>query len=108
MKKKKKESFKFSGRSHSIKGMISFALGLSIILTLLVLMFTSSLSSGNGGIQYGIIGLILAILSIYGFALGIKSCKEKEIYYTAPISGVVINGGLIIIFITLYLIGFLI
>ena len=104
--KRRKESIKFSGRSHSIKGMISFAIGLIIILTLLVLVFISSLSSGNGGIQYGFIGLVLAFIAIYGFALGIKACKEKEIFYTAPISGLVINGLLIVVFIILYLVGF--
>jgi len=86
--------------------MISFAIGLIIILTLLVLVFISSLSSGNGGIQYGFIGLVLAFIAIYGFALGIKACKEKEIFYTAPISGLVINGLLIVVFIILYLVGF--
>lgn len=103
--KKKREIVNFTARNHSIKGMISLTTGIAIAMATIILMFTSSFSGGNGGIWYGYMGIGLAILSIVGFVLGAKGFKEKDIYYTAPISGLMLNGVLFLIFLVLYLLG---
>jgi hypothetical protein len=108
MFKHKKDVFKFSGRSHSKKGLISVSAGIISLITLLVLSIISSYSKGNGGLILGIIGMVLFVISIVGFVLGIKGCREKEIYYTAPIAGMVLNGFLSILFFTLYMVGIII
>jgi uncharacterized protein DUF6142 len=48
---------------------------------------------------------VLFILSIVGFVLGVKGYKEKEIYYQAPILGLLINGLLLVFLIILYFMG---
>ncbi len=106
--KHKRDIFKFSGRSHSVRGIISVAAGTVTLITLLVLSVISSLSKGNGGIVLGIIGMFLFFISVAGFILGIKACREKEIYYTAPITGMVLNGILSIVFFILYMVGLII
>lgn len=106
--KKKKDIVNFTGRNHSVKGMLSLTIGIVIAMAIIILMFTSSFSGGNGGLWYGYAGFALSILSILGFILGIKGCKDKEIYYTAPISGIIVNGVLFLVFIILYLVGILV
>jgi hypothetical protein len=106
--KKKKDIVNFTGRNHSIKGMLSLTIGIVIAMAIIILMFTSSFSGGNGGLWYGYAGFGLAFLSILGFVLGAKGCKDKDIYYTAPISGIILNGVLFLIFIILYLLGIVI
>jgi hypothetical protein len=108
MFKHKKEIFKFSGRSHSLKGFISVIIGSISLITLIVLSVISSLSSGKGGLILGVIGMLLFVFTLVGFVLGIKGCKEKEIYYTAPIVGMVMNGFLSILFFVLYMVGLII
>jgi hypothetical protein len=103
--KRKKEIFKFTGRSHSVKGLISLAIGIISLLTFIIISILSSFSKGNGGLILGIIGLVLFVVSVTGFILGIKACKEKEIYYKAPITGMVINGLLSLLFLILYMVG---
>ncbi len=105
MLKHKKDVFRFSGRSHSIKGMISVITGSVTLISFFVLSIISSLSKGNGGLLLGMFGILLFGISIAGFILGIKGCMEKEIYYTAPIAGMVLNGFLSILFFTLYMVG---
>jgi hypothetical protein len=105
MFRRKKDAFKFSGRKHSIKGMISSILGGLSCIAILTLSYVSSLTAGNGSIIIGVIGMVLFVISIVGFVLGIKACKEKEIYYTTPIIGLVINGFLSIVYFTLYMVG---
>jgi hypothetical protein len=107
MFRRKKDSFKFSGRSHSVKGITSVIIGCFSLITFIVISFISSLSGGNGGLVLGIIGLGLLALSVTGFVLGVKSCKEKEIHYTAPIIGLTLNGILSVIYFVLYLVGLL-
>lgn len=104
----KKEIFKFSGRSHSVKGLMSVIIGSVSLITLIVLSIISSLSKGNGGLIIGVIGILLFVFTIVGFILGIKGCREKEIYYTAPIVGMVMNGFLSILFFALYMVGLII
>lgn len=44
-------------------------------------------------------------VSILGFVLSIKSFKEKDIFYVAPVIGVGSNGIMIIILFYLYIVG---
>ncbi len=108
MFKRKKDVFKFTDRSHSVRGLISIIAGGISLVTLLVLSVISSFSKGNGGLIIGVIGMLSFAISVAGFILGIKGCREKEIYYTAPITGMVLNGFLSIIFFVLYMMGIII
>jgi hypothetical protein len=105
MFKRKKEAVIFTDRVHSIKGIISLCMGLISGISFMVLAYVSSLSQGNGSMLLGFAGMTLFFLSLVGFYLGFNSCKEKEIYYTAPVAGVFVNGVCIIVYFTLYIIG---
>lgn len=101
----KKEAYKFSDKKHSIKGLISTAIGITAIIALMVLAYIASLSGGNGTILLGLVGIGFAVLSGVGFYLGIDACKESDIYYTAPVAGIIINGFILIIYLLLYMVG---
>lgn len=102
---KRKEVFKFTVKSHSVKGIAAAALGCIGALGLLVLFVLSSVYRGNGSIILGAAGVIVFILTVTGFILGVRACTEKEIYYTAPIIGMVLNGILSIVLFILYITG---
>lgn len=101
----KKEAYKFSDKKHSIIGCISLILGIVSCIAFLIISYISSLSGGNGNIIIGIVGMVLFGVSMTGFFLGIKACKEKDIYYNAPIIGIVINGIFSVLYLILYMVG---
>lgn len=105
MFKTRKDSYKFTGKSHSVKGMVSTVIGGVSIAGLLTLFIVSGIYKGNGSIIFGIAGMILFILCFIGFVVGVRACMEKEIYYTAPITGMSINGILTITLFILYVMG---
>lgn len=108
MMKHKRDVFKFSGKKHSVLGIGSLIVGSISVIAFLVLTFISSLSAGHGGLLLGVIGMVLFGITIAGFIMGIKCYQEKDIYYTAPIIGLVLNGFLFLVYFILYLIGFII
>jgi purine-nucleoside phosphorylase len=105
MFKIRKETYKFTGRSHSIKGIVSAVTGGVGVVSILVLFILSGVYRGNGSILFGAGGMLLFALTVTGFILGVKACTEKEIYYTAPITGMVTNGILSIMLFILYIMG---
>lgn len=106
-KLKRKEKVKFSGRNHSVKGLISLVMGLFIGLFLLAMIFYASISEGNSGVIIGFLGISLGLLSLVGFFVGATSLKEKEIHYGVPIGGTILNGVLVVVFLLLFLLGFI-
>lgn len=105
MGKKKKDMIHFSGRKHSMLGIISVLLGFIVLFGLLGLSVYSSTSYGNGGLLLGIIGVGLFALSILGFRLAYKSCKQKDIFYRFPVIGLIINGILMVSLLVVYILG---
>lgn len=102
---RRREKYQFTGRKHSVRGMISFILGFLVLAGFVVLSILSGLAKGNAGTYVGIIGLLLLLLSTLGIYMGVRSCKEKDIFYRYPVLGVIINGFFLVIFTILYLIG---
>ena len=102
---RKKGTIKFQGRNHSKRGIFSFLIGLAVIGTFLTISFISGTHHGNGGLYLGVIGMISFVISILGFLLGIKSFKEKDIFYVAPILGLGTNGIMTVTLFCLYIVG---
>ena len=102
---RRKSIIKFQGRTHSKRGMASLILGVLVIVTVLTAFFLSGVNKGNGGVLLGIIGLSGFAISIFGFILGIKSFKEKDIFFVAPVLGVGSNGVMLVVLFCLYIVG---
>ena len=102
---RRRGSIKFQGRQHSKRGMISLLLGILVVGTFLTISFISAKYKGNGPFILGVIGMLCFAVSILGFVLSIKSFKEKDIFYAAPVIGVGSNGIMIIILFYLYIVG---
>lgn len=96
----RKKGVRFSDKKHSIKGIISLAMG-SISLVLIVLLFyVSAKASGDGGMLLGYMGVIILISSVIGTSLAYQGYKEKDVYYKPLLIGLIIN---ILVFLTLFI-----
>ncbi|MBQ9119868.1 MAG: hypothetical protein IJY09_07455 [Lachnospiraceae bacterium] len=104
-KAEKKTKLKFQGRKYSKRGVASMLLSLVALAGFIAASVLSGMAKGEGGLLLGYLGMGTLIVSIIGFVLGIKSFKEQDILYFQPIFGSVVNGILMIGFVSLYLIG---
>ena len=105
MFRRKRVPIQFSGKTRSIKGMVSTILGIVAMVALIALPILSSDSGGNGGLVIGILGLLVMAFSIIGLVVAVVSFKEKDIFYNLPIAGLVINGILFLICFIIYIVG---
>ncbi|ABX43824.1 DUF6142 family protein [Lachnoclostridium phytofermentans] len=101
----KKAKYKFKGRVHSKNGILSFLLGIAVIISFFTISIISGINKGQGDIVLGAIGITTFLASVYGFLAGYKSFQEKDIYLVAPILGIGINGIMLISLFCLYILG---
>lgn len=97
---------KFQGRNHSKRGLISMLVGLLVVISFLTIAFISGVNQGKGELILGGVGMVSFFLAILGFLLGIKSFREKDIFFVAPILGVGSNGIMMVLLFSLYIVGF--
>lgn len=102
---RRRGTIRFQGRNHSKRGVFSLLIGILVIAAFIAVSVISGMNQGNGASILGAIGIIAFAISIVGFLLGIKSFKEKDIFYVAPVIGVGSNGIMIIVLFSLYIIG---
>ncbi len=104
--RRNKEMIHFSGRRHTKMGIISAIIGCLVVIGFLSISFISGFANGNGGFILGVIGLFLFFLAIFGLVLSYRSFKKKDIFYRFPVVGAVLNGIMTILFLTIYILGF--
>lgn len=103
--RRNKEMIHFSGRRQTKLGIASAIIGIITIIGFLVICLLSGLAGGKGGLILGIIGLLLFCLTLTGFVLSYKALKKKDIFYTYPVVGVILNGFMTIFLLIIYLLG---
>ncbi len=101
-----KGNIKFSNKSHAVNGIISTIVGVISVGIMIVLIIISYMNRGNAGVYVGAIGLSALVMSVVGLILGIKSFSERECYYLFSKIGSIINAIIILIWISIYVIGF--
>ncbi len=104
-KKEEKTKLKFQGRKRSKRGMASMILATAALLCLITAAVLSGMAKGAGGVMLGYIGIAAFVVAVVGLVLGLRSLKEPDILYFQPIFGIVLNGLLALVLISLYLIG---
>lgn len=105
MPKRKRRAVKFTDKKHSVKGILSFIIGLFSFIAFIIISYLSSLSGGKGGIGFGVAGILLFGFTIEGLVLGVQSAKEKDILFIAPIAGLILNGFFVCLYFILYIMG---
>lgn len=104
--KRKKRSYMFTDKTHSIEAMMSVIIGIIILVTVLVLSIKSSQLGGNGPILYGIISFFAMIVSFAAFIVAAMTLRDKETFRVFPMLGTILNGVLFITLFVLYMMGF--
>lgn len=103
--KEKKKSLRFSGRRHARGGVISTVMAGIGWLIFAALCAYSSATGGNAAAVAGILGILDAVFALAGMVVAFRGFYERDVYYVMPAVGMVLNGGLFVLYFVLYLMG---
>lgn len=99
----KKNSYMFTSKQHTQKGIMATILGVISLVTLAYAIVMSYLKAGNVPRQYGAAVLLVMIFAFVGIMLGVVSKTERDKFYFFSYLGIVLNVlALIVISVILY------
>ncbi len=87
----KKNSYMFTSKQHSQKGIMSTILGVISLATLAYAIIMSYLRAGDVPRQYGAAALLVLIFAFVGTALGVISKTERDKFYFFTYLGIGLN-----------------
>lgn len=100
---RRRDAYQFSDRVHPKEGIISVVIGIVMLCSFIAMFFITSRQ--QGGLVVGLIGIINFICSMVGLWFGIKVLKKEDIHYRMPILGIILNGIVLIVSVSLYFVG---
>lgn len=103
--RKRKRKYKFSGKKHSIKGIISLTIGLLSDICLFVSVRLAFLGDGSLSLYAGSIGLLSMVAGIVALVMGIVSCTDEEVYKLYPGLGILCGALATLLWMGVYLVG---
>ena len=77
----RKNSFMFTNKSHSDKGIMATILGVISLVTLIYTLVMSYRNNGNIPRQYGAAALLVTIFAFVGAGLGMVSKTERDKFF---------------------------
>lgn len=99
----KKNSYMFTSKQHTQKGIMSTILGIISLGTLAYAVVMSYLKAGDIPRQYGAAAMLVMIFAFIGIILGVVSKTERDKFYFFTYLGIVLNVlALAVISIILY------
>ncbi|MBR2765609.1 MAG: hypothetical protein IKE03_06480 [Blautia sp.] len=101
----KRYRYAFTRKKEAAGGKWSVAMAVISVLLLPASVFYAFLNGGDKPYITGGLCLLAALLSVYGFFLGLGSFKEKNTGHLASIVGSLANGVISIVWLGIYLSG---
>lgn len=87
----RKNSYIFTNKEHSRKGIMSTILGVISLAALAYAIITSYQRAGDIPLQYGAVAMLVMIFAFVGIVLGVISKTEKDKYYLFTYLGIGLN-----------------
>ena len=87
----KKNSFLFTNKEHTLKGIMGTILGVISLISLVYIIEDSYSTAGEVPIQYGAVAFLTMIFAFVGIVLGVLSKSDKDKFYFFSYLGIVLN-----------------
>ncbi len=87
----KKNSFMFTNKEHTKKGIMATILGIISLVTLAYMVFMSYQRAGDVPLQYGAAALLSMIFAFVGIVLGVVSKSDRDKFYLFSYLGIGLN-----------------
>lgn len=99
----KKNSYMFTSKQHTQKGIMSTILGVISLATLVYAVVVSYLKAGDIPRQYGAAAMLAMIFAFVGIILGVVSKTERDKFFFFTYLGITLNVlTLVVISVILY------
>jgi len=87
----KKNSFMFTNKEHTQKGIMATILGVISLATLAYMVIMSYQRAGDVPLQYGAAALLSMVFAFVGIILGVISKSERDKFYLFSYLGIGLN-----------------
>ena len=87
----KKNSYMFTSKQHTQKGIMSTILGVISLATLVYAVVMSYLKAGDIPRQYGAAAMLVMIFAFIGIILGVVSKTERDKFFFFSYLGIALN-----------------
>lgn len=87
----KKNSYMFTSKQHTRKGIMSTILGVISLATLVYAVVMSYLKAGDIPRQYGAAAMLVMIFAFIGIILGVVSKTERDKFFFFTYLGIALN-----------------
>lgn len=87
----KKNSFMFTNKEHTLKGIMATILGVISLISLAYITIESYVKAGKVPMQYGAVAFLTMIFAFVGITLGVLSKSERDKFYFFSYLGIVLN-----------------
>lgn len=104
---RRRRNYKFTEKSHSKKGILSFLLSLGLVGSYLVFIYLSFHQAGALSVYYGSAGVLLMLVSVIVFFVSIYSLVEEDSFKKFPRLAVLTSGIAVVVWLGTYIIGFM-
>lgn len=101
----KRYRYAFAKEKEAYKGKWSVGLAVTSFLLFLAAVLTAFFLEGSYGFIVGGISLFAALLSVYGFIMGLLSFSEKKRMHRTSIIGSITNGIIMVGWLGFFLMG---
>ena len=106
--KRHRSGYKFTDKTQSKRGILSFVLAAISIAVFMVVILLSFQNRGNGTMYLGSAGVSSMLLSVVAFVLAMISLGEENSYKIFPYLATVLSFLSLGIWVALYIVGFMI
>jgi Na+/melibiose symporter-like transporter len=98
------KSVKFRGRHNSWRAVLFLVTG-SIAIVLFVVLSILSAVKGETSFSYGVAGIAAALISLVGLIVSIAATRERDVFMSVPIAGMIVNGISFLLYVIIYVLG---
>jgi len=99
--------YKFTKKKQSMRGLIAFAGALLSVAAFVFVLADSFDKHGKGSVYLGSLGVLALIISFATLLLSSFAVKEEETYKFIPYAGFILSAISFLLWIALYVMGFL-
>ena len=101
-----KNTIKFRSRKQSVKGIVALLIAIGTIVASGVMVGVVTGVGGETGVLTGVLGLVFLMVAAGGFVLALKSLYERDVLSVLPITALLLNGFIVIFYLSIYIVGF--
>lgn len=106
-KRRRRRSYKFTGKKVSKRGIVSVILSASALASMGAVVWMSFGNRGNGSVYLGSMGILAMLLSVLSVVIAIMGLREEDTFKVLPATGLGMGIVSTILWMTIYVRGFM-